>query len=176
MEGVLGGRHGLPAWTGPSGGSVWLQVGVGEGGGCQQRLWRPDWSKYQFGIIRRHVIRRRQGARRRVSVNGPEWALAGLESGPLDPRFPPGSLEITAPHLPGGKQLHSPSVCARVTQWGPGRARGGTGALSSGALVPPFTPAPAAVGPACSLGARGQVCGLDPMKKDLHAEKGLSGS
>lgn len=78
-------------------------------------------------------------------MNVPEWAPAGLESGPLDPHFPPGGLEIAAPHLPGGKQLHSPSMWAWVTQWVPVGARGGTGALS-GAVLPLFSPAPAPVG------------------------------
>lgn len=58
---------GMGCLTGQSIGGLGLAECGGWGSGCQQRFRHPDWSKYQFGIIRRHVIRRRQGARRRVS-------------------------------------------------------------------------------------------------------------
>lgn len=101
-QGVLGG---LPwaAWLDRFiGGSVWLSEGAGSA--AVSRLQWPDWNKYQFGIIRRHIIRRRQGARRRVSVNVPEWALAGFGSGPLDPHF---LLEVSRSRFPIGLEVSS---------------------------------------------------------------------
>lgn len=69
----------------------------GAGGAVVSRLGQLDRSKCRFGVIRRHIIRRHQGARRRVSVNGPEWALAGFESGLWTPIF---LLEVSRSQLP----------------------------------------------------------------------------
>lgn len=106
----------------------------------------------------------------------PEWALAGFESGPLDPHFPPGSLEITASHLPEGKQLHSPSLWAWVTQWVPVRARGGTGALSLWSCCASFHPCPSPSWASPKPWGSWSSLWVRSYEEDLHGEKGLRGS